>query len=141
MSRTQRRHYSSASRCLQPGKASKYINPLDIRPGGKFVICCRVSTRQQGKRQNLTDQAALLRLTVAERGGVVMGPTSTRVAAATLTGCDRLPCWPSRTVPRCWPKAQTGLSATQGTTAIIGKRHELRTTSLKNCGFTHLDVL
>lgn len=61
----------SARRCLQPGKASKYISPIEaIQPGDRVVLWLRVSTQWQ--EANLDDQEANLRRVVEERGATVV---------------------------------------------------------------------
>ena len=54
------------------GAAVKYILPFRVRPGDKFVILCRVSSRQQGLNRNPQAQAAKLREAVETGGGVVI---------------------------------------------------------------------
>ena len=55
-----------------PGDATKYIEHANINPGDRVVLVCRVSTCNQGKRKNHSDQEAALREWVKERGGIVV---------------------------------------------------------------------
>lgn len=54
------------------GKASLYIRPFKVRPGDRFVLCCRVSTRRQDHQGNPRDQERNLRREVEPRLGAVI---------------------------------------------------------------------
>lgn len=64
---------ASARRRLSPGKASNYIKPIDtIKPGDKVILCCRVSTHEQGRTKKLARQVAYLRRKLEDRGAVII---------------------------------------------------------------------
>lgn len=61
----------SAIRRRLPGDASQFILPFSVRPGQKFVLCCRISNCDP--RRNLSGQEANLRHEIESRGGIVVG--------------------------------------------------------------------
>jgi hypothetical protein len=82
----QTRKFGLASRRTQAGKASKYIDPFQICPGDRFILCCRVSGREQKRNKNCEDQATNLRQIVSENGGSIVD-----VVSHVGTGWDS--CW------------------------------------------------
>lgn len=76
--------YSEPSRWYRRGKASSYIRRFEVRPGDRFVLCLRVSVRQN--RTHLADQERVLRRAVERGGGVV-------IAVITHVGSGFDPYW------------------------------------------------
>lgn len=58
---------STVERHCNPGNAASYITHDGIQPGDRVVLCCRVSTRQQNHRGNLTAHERHLRAEIAAR--------------------------------------------------------------------------
>lgn len=59
---------------FRTGKASKYIKwaLLELKPGDRVVLWCRVSSCKQKRKKNLRDQERSLRRYVEKRGGIVV---------------------------------------------------------------------
>jgi len=64
--------YATFADWTRPGKASEIIQPFRIERGRKYVVLCRVSSHEQGKRANLENQKVMLRKLVEEGGGIVI---------------------------------------------------------------------
>lgn len=64
--------YTPATARLIPGKASRYIDPIEIAPGDRIIIVCRVSSEAQRRNGNLNTQEAQLAQAVYERNGTVI---------------------------------------------------------------------
>ena len=80
---------STVERHCNPGNAASYITHDGIQPGDRVVLCCRVSTRQQNHRGNLTAHERHLRAEIAARRAEVVG-----LVRYVGSGCD--PLWVSR---------------------------------------------
>ena len=59
-------------RAMRRGKAGEVIEPFRVEPGEKFIVLCRVSSHQQGRRGNLLGHATVLPREVERRGGTVL---------------------------------------------------------------------
>src|SRR5690242_5091714 len=66
------RQLGIADNLVRQNVAGFYIKPFSVSRGQKFVIVCRVSTRQQARRRNLYGQAKELRKAVESKGGIVL---------------------------------------------------------------------
>jgi len=74
------------------GTASNYIKPIDdVQPGDKVVLCCRVSTYEQGRTEKLTRQVAYLRQEMERREAAV-------VYVIRHVGSGRNPYWLAKAV-------------------------------------------
>jgi hypothetical protein len=60
------------SHLLERGQASIYIEQFQVRPGDRFVLVLRVSSKKQADRHNLRAQETELREAVGSRGGIVI---------------------------------------------------------------------
>jgi hypothetical protein len=54
------------------GNARRHIASFQVNPGDRFVLLCRVSSHQQGRRGNLVAQETNLREAVESHGGIVV---------------------------------------------------------------------
>lgn len=59
-------------RDLLPGKASDFIQTFKVEPAQEFILCLRVSSRQQDHSNNLDGQELVLREAVESGGGKVI---------------------------------------------------------------------
>jgi hypothetical protein len=57
---------------MRPGKASKFVLPFKIVPGKAYVVLCRVSSCDQGKKGNLKGQVRNLVNLIEDAGGLVV---------------------------------------------------------------------
>lgn len=67
-----KRRLSTLKDWMRPGDASKYLAPFHVKPGDRFVILCRVSSGEQGRKRALKTQSKKLRAAVEAAGGVVV---------------------------------------------------------------------
>ncbi len=66
------RRWAAAWACPPAGRAADFVERFRVRPGERFVLLLRVSSRQQGRRRNLDAQRENLTRAVEEKGGKVV---------------------------------------------------------------------